>query len=105
MNQKNLRQKNVSVNTIWIWIRMINSCLDIFQGPIKSFIDVLNCLKKDPGCVFPSFSNFGCPKPVFPKIVYTGKYHSKNLVPSKTLQPCIYIYIYVCVCVSQLVGG
>ena len=37
--------------------------------------------------VFPSFSHFGCPKPVFPRTVFTGKYHGKNRVLSKTLQP------------------
>ena len=38
-------------------------------------------------CVFPSFSHFGRPKPVFPRTVFTGKYHGKNRVLSKTLQP------------------
>ena len=37
--------------------------------------------------VFPSFSHFGWPKPVFPRTVFTGNYHGKNRVPSKTLQP------------------
>ena len=72
---------------------MINSCVHIIQGPIKSFIDVLHCLKKDLSCVFPGFSHFGCPKPVFPRTVFTGKYRGKNQVPSKTLQPCIFASI------------
>ena len=46
--------------------------------------------------VFPSFSHFGCPKPVFPRTVFTGKYHGKNWVPSKTLQPCSEDLSYEC---------
>ena len=51
-------------------------------------------------CVFPSFSHFGRPKPVFPRTVFTGKYRGKNRVLSKTLQPCrlsieIFISIYI----------
>ena len=44
-------------------------------------------IKKDLSCVFPGFSHFRCPKPVFPRTVFTGKYHGKNRVLSKTLQP------------------
>ena len=41
-------------------------------------------------CVFPSFSHFGRPKPVFPRTVFTGKYRGKNRVLSKTLQPWLF---------------
>ena len=44
--RKILWQKNALLNTIWIWIRIINSCVYTFQGPIKSFIHVLNRFKK-----------------------------------------------------------
>ena len=37
--------------------------------------------------VWISFSHFGRPKPVFPRTVFTGKYHGKNRILSKTLQP------------------
>ena len=36
---------------------------------------------------FSQFSHFGCPKPVFPRTVFTGKYHGKNRVLSKKPQP------------------
>ena len=44
-------------------------------------------------CVFPSFSHFGRPKPVFPRTVFTGKYRGKNPVLSKTLQPCLWYVV------------
>ena len=66
------------LNTIWMKIRIFNSCVYIFQGPIKSFIDVLNSFKKIPKLSFPVFSHFGCPKPVFPRTVFIGKYRGKT---------------------------
>ena len=45
--------------------------------------------------VFPSFSHFGRPKPVFPRTVFTGKYRGKNRVLSKTLQPCFAVLAYI----------
>ena len=43
---ENLGQNNASLNTIWLLMNIIHSCVYIFQSLIKSFIDVLNCLKK-----------------------------------------------------------
>ena len=86
MNLENLRQNNALLNTICIWLRIIDSCVYIFQGPVKSFIDVLNCLQNTL-FVFSGFSHFWCPKPVFPRTVFTGKYHGKKRVLSKTVQP------------------
>ena len=53
-----------------------------FQGQVESYYWYEIVLK-----VKLCFSQFACPKPVFPRTVFTSKYRSKNRVPSKTLQP------------------
>ena len=57
-----------------------------YQGHVKSHFRYMKLFYKW-SCVILSFSHFGCPKPVFPWTVFTGKYHGKKRVPSKSLQP------------------
>ena len=73
-------------NSIWTqcsMLRIPKSCIDVFQT-----IDAWFFLKLS--SVYSSFSLFGCPKPVFHSMVFTGKYQGKKEVPSKTHQPCLW---------------
>ena len=63
-------------------MKIINSCVSIFQGPIKSFIDVLYCLNKAEVVFFPVFPTLGVQNLFFP-----GRYLPVNTTVKTGYRP------------------